>query len=165
MSRFAKASERLGGLVELVAGLLLLGMLLVVSLQVGLRYLFQASLPWPEELSVLFFGWAAWLGSAAALYRNVHLRMDMLREKLGKANRRRLDVLVHVVVLAFLLLLIAKSLPVVKAGDLTFYAFLPFTVMYLYAALPVGAGLMGLLIFFRILAPPAHEESTSLESR
>lgn len=150
MSRWAKASAGLAGGIELVSGLLLLAMVLIVSLQVVCRYLFSASLPWPEELSVLLFGWCAWLGAAAAVHRGVHLRMDMVYDRCGEAARRRLDVLTDVLVLAFLALLVVKGLPVVRAADITYFAFLPFTVMVLYAALPVGAVLMALFILLRL---------------
>ncbi|OGK81370.1 MAG: hypothetical protein A2X52_07320 [Candidatus Rokubacteria bacterium GWC2_70_16] len=54
--------------------------------------------------------------------------------------------------LGFLVVLIAKSIPVVQGAEITSYSFLPFSLMVLYAALPVGACLMGLFIAARLVA-------------
>ncbi len=137
---------------EVVAGLLLLAMVLTAAVQVLFRYGFNASLSWPEELAVLLFGWGTWLGAATGVYRNTHLRMDILYARLGPVGRRRLDVVIDLLVLGFLVVLVLKSFPVVRGAEITTYSFLPFSLLVLYAALPVGASLMGLFIAVRLVA-------------
>ena len=152
MTRLQQAARWLDLALELLAGLLLLAMVLTVGAQVVFRYGLNASLSWPEELSVLLFGWGTWLGAATGVYRNTHLRMDILYARRGEAGRRRLDLVIDLLVLGFLAVLIAKSIPVVQGAEITSYSFLPFTLMVLYAALPVGASLMGLFIAARLAA-------------
>lgn len=152
MSWLAQATRRLDLALEILSGILLLAMVLTVGVQVIFRYLLNASLPWPEELAILLFAWGMWLGAAAGVYRKTHLTMDILYARRGAAGRRRLDLVIDLLVLGFLVLLVAKSIPVVQGAEITSYSFLPFTLMVLYAALPVGASLMGLFIAARLAA-------------
>jgi TRAP-type C4-dicarboxylate transport system permease small subunit len=152
VGRLARVAHWLDLALERLAGFLLLAMVVTVGAQVLFRYGLNASLSWPEELSVLFFGWATWLGAATGVHRGAHLRMDVLYARRGEVGRRRLDVAIDLLVLAFLAVLVAKSIPVVQGAEITSYSFLPFSIMVLYVALPVGASLMALFIAVRLVA-------------
>lgn len=63
--------------------------IIVVSINVVLRYLFSRSMPWTEEVSVICFSCVIFLGSAAVHKRGMHVGIDfvvnLLPEKLRNA--------------------------------------------------------------------------------
>lgn len=152
MNGLARVGDWAGRALERLAGFLLLGMVLAAGAQVFFRYVLNASLPWPDELAVLLFGWITWLGGAVGVHRRTHLRMDFVYVRFGAAGRRRLDLVIDLLVLGFLVFLVVKSVPVVQGAALTSYSFLPMTLLVLYLALPVGASFMGLFIALRLAA-------------
>ncbi len=53
-------------------------MTIFLFLQVFSRYVFNSSLSWTEELSVILFVWMVYFGSSAAVLKRKHLRIDFL---------------------------------------------------------------------------------------
>lgn len=63
--------------VDLGILLAVLGMVLLITLQVGSRMM-SASYPWTEELSRFLFIWTVWLGLAASFRAGSHPALDFL---------------------------------------------------------------------------------------
>ena len=81
------------------AALMLFGIVAVVTGQVIWRYVFNNSLSWSEELSRYLFAWLIFVGAAIAVKENTHIRVDIIFNHLGAANRKRLEVLLHLLTL------------------------------------------------------------------
>lgn len=64
------------------AAVLAVVMLVALSLQVVMRYLFGWPLSWSEELAVSCFGWAMLLAIAVGVREGAHVRMDLLTDQL-----------------------------------------------------------------------------------
>lgn len=62
------------------SGLLLLGVVVVVVLQVAMRYMFNAPTVWSEELATLMFVWFVLLGIPVALRHQEHIRVEIITE-------------------------------------------------------------------------------------
>lgn len=75
MDRLARSFNRFVDVV-LVASLAVITGILVV--QVGLRYLFNSALPWPEELSQFLLVLISFLGMYRAIGKDQHIRIDWL---------------------------------------------------------------------------------------
>src|SRR5690606_13845581 len=63
-----------------VVGVLLVGVLSVVSLQVVMRYVFNAPTVWSEELATLLFVWFVMLGIGPVLKHQEHIMVEVLTE-------------------------------------------------------------------------------------
>lgn len=90
-------------------------MVAVVSAQVFLRYLFNASIDWADELSRLCFVWAIFLAIPHALKRGAHVGVDLVVRLLPA--RARLATFRVTAVLGMLLMAVAAWQAVVVAAD------------------------------------------------
>lgn len=66
-------------------------MVVVVTWQVVSRYALGDPSPWTEEVARMLLIWVGLLGGAYAYRERAHLGLDLLRQKLDAAGRRRLD--------------------------------------------------------------------------
>ncbi|MDP3258567.1 MAG: TRAP transporter large permease subunit [Bosea sp. (in: a-proteobacteria)] len=67
---------------------LMLGSASVAVLQVFCRYVLDAALPWPEEVSIWLFTWAVFLGMALAVGRHAHIAIDLVSRYLPAPLQR-----------------------------------------------------------------------------
>lgn len=74
-----------------------------VSYGVTTRYVTSTSATWATELASLSFTWVVFLGSAAAMKRNMHVSVDALTRLLPDKVARGLGWIMDLLVLAFLL--------------------------------------------------------------
>lgn len=126
--------------------LLLAGIVLVVLLQVYMRYVVGSPLPWGDEAARLQLVWLTFIGAALAYRLKAHIAVDALSTLF--ANRgwtraaRVVELLIDLAVVfgATVLLLAGIDLVGATVNQLTPALRIPRAVMYL--ALPVGTGLI-----------------------
>ena len=125
---------------EWAAILLFATILFLQSLNIFLRYTALADpLMWVEEFSRFGFIWILFLLWHIADREGAHFQVDFLRDRLGDRGRRRLDMLTHVLALAFSLVILAASakfLPTTMLYATNSFAWLPMGVIYL--VIPAG---------------------------
>lgn len=85
LSRFLSA-------IDLVAGLLLGGVVALTFLEAALRYLFNVQVPDAYSLSGYAQGVAIFWGIASATYAGRHINVDVLWDACSARNRLRIDV-------------------------------------------------------------------------
>jgi TRAP-type transport system small permease protein len=95
--------------VEDVVVLLYVTMITVGFAQVIMRYVFQRSLTWSEEVARYLFVWITFLGAALALERGIHISVDVLFRALPPPLRRGLEVAIHLGIAAFLVVFVVKA--------------------------------------------------------
>jgi TRAP-type C4-dicarboxylate transport system permease small subunit len=124
---------------------LLLVIVLITLAQVAARYLFGSSFIWSEELTRLLHVWMVMLAAVKAS----HMRIEFLKDRLGRAGQMALDVVAGAVSLAVLAIMVryAASLAAFTAGDR--YTGLDLSVMYVFLAVVAGGSLWGLAIVVR----------------
>jgi len=83
-----KTIDRIFGVVNWVAMISLLIMVILVFLNVLLRYLFDSGLPWSEEASRIAFVWVVFLGIVIANRDDSHLRVDIVVSKLHGVSQK-----------------------------------------------------------------------------
>lgn len=125
-------------------------MIAVTFAQVVSRYLLQSPLAWSEELARYCFVWIVFLGATLGLERGVHIGVDILTNLLPTTLQRWLQRLNEVLILAFTLLIIAASLPVIEANRLQYSPAMGFQMARVYLAIPVGMAVMALLVLGRL---------------
>ena len=64
---------------EEVIIIILLGlMVIIMGIQVFMRYVLAKSLPWPEELTRYLFIWFVFLGISYGIRYNIHIKVDII---------------------------------------------------------------------------------------
>ncbi len=59
----------------------------LIFVQVVMRYVFNQSLSWSEELARYIFVWQCWLGVSFAFKHNAHISVDILHDALGPKGK------------------------------------------------------------------------------
>ena len=151
LRRWARiADEVLRWATELPAALLVLVEFGLLLAGVVARYAFHRPLYWVDELATTLLLWLAMLGAAVALRRGEHMRLTAFIRRASPAARAWIDVLVTVVIGAFVLLMLGPTRAFVAAElDVTMPA-LDVPAAYGFAAVPVGLVLMLAVVLVRL---------------
>jgi len=125
---------------------------ILIFLQVVMRYVFSNSLSWTEEMARYLFLWQIWVGAAYAVKKNKHLNADILRSLLPVDKQKYLDLISTVIWLLFSIFLVYKSSTLVstiaRMGQLSPAMRMPME--YAYASVPVGCSLMAIRLVQKI---------------
>ncbi|MHB2168705.1 TRAP transporter small permease [Alsobacter sp. R-9] len=81
------------------AALLLAAIILLVFVNVVLRYAFNSGITVSEELARWFFVWMTFIGAVVALREREHLGMDTLVRRMGRTGRKVCLVVSHALML------------------------------------------------------------------
>ncbi len=132
-----------------LGGLLLAGVVGLITVQVVMRYVFQNSLSWSEELTLWCFIWFIWFGISYAFKERKHVRVTFFQDLLPEKIRKYLDIIIDVTIVIFLLMMTYESyklmtLPYVMSQT---SVVLNLPIPLLYASAPIGS----LLSVFRIV--------------
>lgn len=131
---------------ECLMVVLTVAMTTLIFIQVIMRYVFQNSPAWTEELSRYLFLWAIWIGASYGVKIKAHVRLTIVTGKLSKGLQDVVNVLVWILWVLFQIFLVVKGFELVRmfftAGQVSTAMHIP---MWLaYASVPVGCTLMTL---------------------
>lgn len=126
----------------------LMGLLVIdVVWQVFTRYILASPSTFTDELARFLLIWVSLLGAAYASGKHMHLAIDVLSERLSPANRIRLEILIKILIIAFVVAVL-----VIGGSMLVYYTYiykqttatLQIPVAYVYLIGPIS----GLLIVY-----------------
>lgn len=80
-SRRADLFRRVQGLVHALGTLFFIALFLIFLIQVGARFLFNAPLPWTDELAVVSYIWLIFWSAAFMVKPHEHVAFDLLSDK------------------------------------------------------------------------------------
>ena len=124
---------------EYLIAILLILLTLTMLLQIVMRYLFQHSLSWPEELCRYCFVYITFLTLGYCVKRGSMLRLDVIREILPGKVWLALQAVVNVCVLLFFICMLCFSFDLLASMQKTNRASaalgIPYTYIYLSAVL------------------------------
>ena len=78
-------------------------MLFSVLWGVATRYLLEDQSSWTDELARFMLIWVSIVGATYIAGRNEHITIDLLPSKMAKKNKLRLDILVSVIIILFVI--------------------------------------------------------------
>jgi len=113
-----------------------------VFLGVWSRYVLHATFQWYDEVARLCFVWMVFLGAASAVRRGAHFRLHLLIDRLGPRLRRATDLVVGLLVVVFGGVLVAGGVAMWPVARRQVTDSLELSMLWFYAALPVGGALM-----------------------
>ena len=133
--------------------LILFSAVVLIFMQVVMRYVFKNSLSWSEELGRYLFIWLTWLSTGYAVRKKRHLRIEVITDFFNERGKLIIDIGAMVVWSGFTVFLISKSWLVTsmvwRRAQLTPALEIP--VALAYAAVPVGATIMLLRLIDEII--------------
>jgi len=155
--------QRLEKLIEYVVIAMMGIVALTIMSEVAARTFFTTSLIVSEELSRYLMIWTAMLAVALVAKDNGHIRINMFTDKLGPKAGLFVATISDLMVIAFLAVLVVYSIlqmpRLANQGTVT----LGLNMAWVYAAMPVGAGLTILFVarrcWDRLMRTPGTEES------
>ncbi|GAA0724653.1 hypothetical protein GCM10008905_18940 [Clostridium malenominatum] len=122
---------------------------IIVFIQVVMRYVFNSSLSWSEELCRYIFIWQVWLGASLAFRDKQHISIEMVRDKLTGRAKAIYNMIGNIITLAFNIFLVNYGFQLVdkmiQRGVLSSGMRIPLYLVYL------SVPLSSLVILFRIL--------------
>lgn len=151
----------LSGLDKLVTGLLLAAvavMVGVVSAQVGLRYGFNLSIDWADEVGRLAFVWAIFLAIPLGVRQGAHIGIDIVADKLPPVLRAILKRLAAALSALMMMVIAWAALGVAREQWDEMMSTLDWSVGWFIVPVGIGALLSALhLVRIVIVGPPlAH---------
>lgn len=98
---------------EFIMSFALWAIVVVMFLQVIMRYVFRASIFWSEELSRYCFIWFAFMGMSHGAYANSHIRLDFIKVAFPKLERH-IDLIGDLLFLIFTIYMIKPGINVMN---------------------------------------------------
>lgn len=137
---------------EVAASSLMILTSVLVFVQVVLRYQFNYSLAWSEELARLMIAWFIFLGASMAVKENAHVNMDAAFILLKGKGKTAVGILIDLINIAFCSIVVYAGINMVKAamaiGSTATSINLPLWIFY--ASVPTGVGLMLIRYLFNL---------------
>jgi len=131
----------------------------IVFLQVIMRYVFNNSLSWSEELCKYLFVWMIWLGTSITAREHGHIAIDMLKDKARGWGKYLMNIIVNLAWLTMCLFLLFNGITVVEGLILrgkTASALPWLKVWVVYLAIPISQGVLSIRILLDIVQDVLH---------
>jgi TRAP-type C4-dicarboxylate transport system permease small subunit len=137
------------------SSLCLVGLLIIISAVVFIRFVPFTSMGWTDEIVEFAFAWMVFLCSAGLWRQRTHFRVELVQEWLGSSRAGRvLEIILNLLSLTFLVVLTYQGgLLAMKATDRSPIFEFPKTLWYLSipvaGAIMIGYSVRDLLGFFK----------------
>ncbi len=115
---------------------------LVVIINVILRYGFKSGLFWVEEVATVSFIWSVFVGVAAAYRHKMHIGIDLITSLFPERVRELLSIIINLLMVLINGYIVYLSFLFIQANRLKRTPVLNVPAMYVNAAITVGFGLM-----------------------
>ncbi len=124
---------------------------LVVILNVILRYFFKGGFFWAEEVATCSFIWSIFIGSAGAYRHRMHIGIDLLTKFFPEKVRQAVTLVIHVLMVAINGYIVYLSILLMMANKLKRTPVLDIPSVYINSAITVGFGLTTLYAVFFLI--------------
>lgn len=143
----------------------LLAMVLVLGLQVVMRYIFNSSLTWSEELTRYLFVWSTFISISFCFKHDSSIKIDQFFKLFPKKSQKLLDTMAHIIMIFFMLVLFYQAVLLtnntMQTGQVSPAMGLPVAVVQLSTVLGFGLSIIrliqNLIKLFRPSAPTSRD--------
>ena len=126
---------------SVVARILLVAMVLIISVNVFMRYVLDSGLRWGEEIALVLVGWFVFLSIPMGVRRKLHISLHLWRRPIPLLDRILVRIAaVGVIVVGFVFLIYGNQLIAVAMRSIMPASRLPSGILYF--VLPLAAVLM-----------------------
>lgn len=129
---------------EIILVIMFVALVVITFLQVVMRFVFNHSLPWPEEAAKYLFVWVSWIGISIGAKHREHIKIEIFQKKLpGKAGNI-LNIVNDIIMIVICLVICYYG---IKLVDMLLTTHIKNTVLHMNqavgtSAIPVGCALM-----------------------
>ncbi len=128
-------------------------MVVVIAMQVFMRYIMGASLAWSEELARYSFIWLVYLGISYGVKKQRHIKVDIMLLLLKDKGKIVLNIIANIIFLGFAIFVIIYGYSIAERlltwGQTSPALRLPVGLVYM--ATPVGMGLTSIRIIQQLI--------------
>ena len=117
-------------------------MVAIIFIQVIMRYVFQNSLYWSEELGKFLFIWISWLGISIGEKRGEHIKITLIVDKFSNKAQYIANIISEIIVIAICAVTVYYGITMVILQTTTNYAGIKISVAWVYLAVVVGCAIM-----------------------
>lgn len=139
------------GQIELAACVALLAIITGLVFVAALMRFFGHPLIWSVDMAQLLFMWLCMLGSSRAMREKTHIGMEMLVQHLGYRRQFWLEMILSVVVLAFLAVLVVEGYKLTMLNRERTFGDSTLSYAWVTAAVPVGSILVGASLAYNMV--------------
>lgn len=119
---------------------LFFAMVILIFVQVIMRYVFDNSLSWSEELARYLFIWMVFIGASYGVKRSGHINIDVVLNFVSDGAKKAIAIVANLLFIAFAVIISWLGWGLVQQmgefGQTSSALNLP--MHYVYAALPIG---------------------------
>ncbi len=127
---------------EYVSGFFLVATVLIVILNVILRYVFNTGLYWVEEAATTCFIWSVFIGVSAAYKHQMHIGIDMVTKLLPKYFHVYVSLFINILMILINGYIFYLSIVFIRASYIKPTAVLGISSAWVSASILVGFGLV-----------------------
>ncbi|QZY53803.1 TRAP transporter small permease [Crassaminicella profunda] len=131
---------------EIFCGTALLATTIILFVNVVLRYVFESSTSWAEELVKYLMIWITFIGASICVRRGAHVSIDFFYEYLSIKNKKIVAIIIHGIGFIFSCMMIFYGIKVINfifnMGQVSPALQIPMWIPYL--AIPLGFVLMAI---------------------
>ncbi len=151
MATLKSALDGLASVLQKIIVALAVTMLLALALQVFMRFVMGQALSWSEELALGCFSWVMLLSIALGVRHSIHVRMDLLIDRLPPMLRHRANQIIWLVIAALGFVIAWSGVNYVRDSFGTTSAAIGYPIAWLYASAPVSGILIAIFALEHIM--------------
>ncbi|MDO5715686.1 MAG: TRAP transporter small permease [Tissierellia bacterium] len=127
---------------ELIASFFLCITIILVILNIFMRYFLKTGIPWSEEVATACFVWTVYLGASAAYKKGQHIGIDIIVKYLSGRKKQIVKIFVDLVLLAVIGFITYLSILYIMTTYRKPTPVLEISSAYISTAIPVGFTIM-----------------------
>lgn len=163
MKVLMKGIDLLNKVVGIIVGSMLAVMSVLIIAQVICRFVLDYPLTWSEEAARYLMVYTVFLGAALALRNHRMIAIEIIAESVKPKVRKFLRILVMLITMAFLFILLFKSVDLIQIVARQKSPSLGLSMDIAYMAIPIGATLMIINAVAVIIEFWTHEDLDTSE--
>lgn len=135
----------------------------IIVLTIGNTFLrgFKHPIIWVDDISLLLFGWCAFLAADVAMRSNRLVGMDILTSRFPVKVQKVLQIIVYLVIAAFLIMFIVYGFKLAMTNWKRFMNTLSISYGWATLSLPVGSIMMSITNFVKLYTTIKHFKDDS----
>jgi TRAP-type C4-dicarboxylate transport system permease small subunit len=135
---------------ENLSSIFLAGVLLAVVLQVFFRYVAGIPVPWTEESARYLGIWMVFMGAAAAIAKETHIKITFILERFPARTKVLFELFIDLIMFLFSAIVLSGSIELIKLNWEQEAVTFPVSVGTLYLAIAVSSGFVMIFLIFLI---------------
>jgi TRAP-type C4-dicarboxylate transport system permease small subunit len=146
-----KALDILSNVLQTISGSLFLFIFIINVAGIICRTFLNFSLLWVADVGYISVAWMLAFGMSAAIYKKGHITIEFIRDKLPKNVKKVLEIVMTLLIIAFLISLIFSGWKTVIMKMRISFVVLAIPTGYAFMALPVFAFFSAIFMTYRLV--------------